>query len=171
MKKVDAYLGHDMKEVGGLLIGGAIFGAVNGLAARVPFVNTIQAQLNKVPVIGASLPALLIGIAGKMLGEKQKVKPLELVSEGLIAASIVSMGVSAAQLVPFLAMRPAAQAGLLIAPKGQGDFGGILPPYVRGRANFGANAGQMGDIAIYERPGMSGDWRSMSGLEDQEQMG
>lgn len=169
MKKIESYLGHDMKEVGGLLIGGAIFGTVNGLAAKIPVVNQVQAVLNRVPVIGASLPALLIGVAGHMLAEKQRIKPLEMVSEGLIAASIVSMGVSASQLVPFLSQKPAAQAGLLIAPRGAGDFGG-LPELVRGRADFGGNPGQLGDIAIYRDNGMSGDWQ-MAGAEEQEQLG
>lgn len=146
MKK---YLGVDLKEAGGLVIGGAIFNTVNGLAAKIPGVSTVQGMLAGVPVVGSAAMPLLLGALAKFFGEKQKIKALEMVGEGLVAASLVNMGVSASSMIPGLS----GMGALMIGPRGDMDLG-RYPQLQSKAANFGA-FDQLGDIGIYPRDEVS----------------
>lgn len=163
MNKVEQYLGHSMQEVGGLAAGGAIYGAVNSLMAKLPGVKIAQSYLVKVPVVGASLAPLIMGaLIHKFLGHKSKA--LDIVAKGLIGASVVGMGVQASQFIPGLAPAKAAGvAGIDFYPNpefgGDADFGR--------EADFGAveysrgHAGAFGNIEQYagrSRDQESGDY-------------
>lgn len=147
MKK---YLGVDLKEAGGLVIGGAIFNTVNGLAAKIPGVSTVQGMLAGVPVVGTAAMPLLLGALAKFFGEKQKIKALEVVGEGLVAASLVNMGVSASSMIPGLS----GMGALMIGPRGEMDLG-RYPHLVSKPANFGGAFDQLGDMNIYPRDEVS----------------
>lgn len=147
MKK---YLGVDLKEAGGLVIGGAIFNTVNGFAAKIPGVSTVQGMLAGVPVVGTAAMPLLLGALAKFFGQKQKIKALEMVGEGLVAASLVNMGVSASSMIPGLS----GMGALMIGPRGEMDLG-RYPQLQSKPANFGGAYEQLGDIGIYPRDEVS----------------
>ena len=160
---ITKYLGHDMKDLAGLAAGGAIYGAVNGVTAK--YAKPVHDILVKVPVVGTALPSLLAGVALIVLADKVKAAaPAKILGQGLVGASIVGMGVNAAQMVPALNT---------LKGLGSADFGSLQheaslmgPDF--GKADFG-HAGQMGGID-YTMSGidytMSGIDYTMSGDED-----
>ncbi len=148
----EQWTGHSVVEAGGLAVGGALYGAANGLLSRIPVVKTAHAALVKVPVVGSALPTLLLGAILHKVGSKQGIKALEVVGKGLVGASVVGMGVNASQMVPFL--RPAPVSGVDYTVSGLGedaDFGEIP---------FDGDA-QMGEIPS----GLSGVDYTMSGVD------
>lgn len=123
------YTGLDMKEAGGLLLGGALYGTVNGMAAKyLPQAYEIAA---KVPVVGTTLVPFALGVAIKWAGKQFKVNALEMVGEGIVSAAVVGMGINAAQFVPGLHgvdYTPSLKGYLGSAPgrdPGSADFGGV----------------------------------------------
>ncbi len=145
MSKFSDVTGHSIKEAGGLALGGLAYGAVNSLMTKIPGVNKVQEQLVKVPVIGTSLPTLLMGVALNLIGSKMKNKAakdaLEIAGSGLVGASIVGMGVNASQLIPGL--KPAALSGINYTMNGV-----QYSPSMNG-VDFTMNGGQLGNDADF----------------------
>lgn len=151
----EQYTGHTVVEAGGLALGGALYGAANGLLSRIPVVKTAHAALVKVPVVGSALPTLLLGALIHKLGSKQGIKALEVVGKGLVGASVVGMGVNASQMVPFLRPAPVSGVDYTVSglPEGLGD------------ADFGEIPFD-GDAQMGELPqGLSGVDYTMSGVD------
>jgi hypothetical protein len=92
-------LGISQQEALGLVGGGLVYGAANSLLAKTPVVSQVHAQLLKVPVIGASLPTLVLGA---LLIKFAKNDLMRQAGAGLVGASIVGIGVSASQMIPGL---------------------------------------------------------------------
>ena len=163
------------QEAAGLVVGGAIFGAVNGLATRIPFVKEAQKMLIKVPVVGPSLVPAIFGIAAAKIGEKQGIKALKIAGDGLIAASIVNVGVALSQLVPMLKPSPIAgipeglgeeesynQPGVDYGNAGPGgaDYGSAGP----GGADFGEVV--MEGVEYFPNQGLQGIPEGMNGIPE-----
>lgn len=100
MGQFEQYTGHSIEEAGSLALGGALYGAVNGLTAK--YAKPVHSILAKVPVVGTALPTLVVGVLLNQLGKKQRISALQTVGKGLIGASVVGMGVNASQMVPGL---------------------------------------------------------------------
>jgi hypothetical protein len=145
MNQFQNWTGQSVQEAGGLALGGAIYGAVNGAAARIPGVSVIQTQLQKVPVVGTSLVPFLIGALLHKLGEKQKIPALQLIGSGLVGASVVGMGVNASAMIPFL--RPKTLGSVDYTMQG-------IPQGIGADADFGET--ELGAV----------DYTSMQGIED-----
>ncbi len=128
--QLEKYTGLHAEEVGSLLIGGALYGTVDSLLQKyIPQAYTMAAQI---PVIGTTAIPLLAAVGVKMLN-KGKIKPVDMVCEGLIGAAIVAMGVQASHLIPGLApAAPAQTAGVDYTP-GRG----VMMGYARDGADFG----------------------------------
>lgn len=133
MADLQQYTGFDATELGSLAVGGAIYGAVNGAAAK--YAPTIYAYAARVPVLGTTVVPAMIGIGLKMAGKKTKVKALEIVGEGLLAAAVVGMGINAAQYVPGLSQSTAVSGFRGV------DFTPALGGYASGGADFGRDPG------------------------------
>lgn len=134
MDQFDKYTGHSVAEAGSLALGGALYGAVNSATAK--YAKPVHNILAKVPVVGSSLPTLLVGAVLNYLGEQRGIKAASVLGKGLIGASIVGMGVNASRMVPGLnglggidyTLEGADFGGFAQLPEGmgdEGDFGGI----------------------------------------------
>lgn len=150
MSQFEKYTGHSIQEAGGLALGGLAYGAVNSLMAKVPGVNKVQSMLVKVPVIGTSLPTLLLGAVLNAIGEKKKIKALQIAGSGLVGASIVGMGVNASQLIPGL--KSAALSGVDYTMNGVDytQMNGVTA-YMDGHQQLGSDAdfGTLGSDADF----------------------
>lgn len=144
MSKFSDMTGHTIKEAGGLAVGGLAYGAVNGLMTKIPGIKNVQAQLVKVPVIGTSLPTLLMGVALNMLSSKIKNKQakdaIEVLGSGLVGASIVGMGVNASQFIPGL--KAAGLSGVNYTPMNGVEYTPMngVEYTMNGEADFGHGA-------------------------------
>jgi len=125
--QLQTWTGFDVSEIGALAIGGAIYGSVNSMAAK--YLPSVYAQAAKVPVLGTTVVPALIGVAVKWAGKQFKVKAAEIVGEGLIAASVVGMGINASQYVEALS-------------SGSSVSGVDFTPALGGYANSGADFGR-----------------------------
>lgn len=105
---VEQYSGFKAEELGSLLVGGAVYGSVDGLAAK--YLPQVYAMAAKVPVIGTTVVPAAIGIGFNVLGKKLKINALSLLGEGILGAAVVAMGIQASHYLPGIA--PAATAGL-----------------------------------------------------------
>jgi len=119
------YTGYEVNEIGALGMGGLLYGATNGVLSRIPIVNKAHAMLMKVPVVGSSLPTLVLGALLHKVGKKQGINVLKQLGQGLVGASVVGMGVSASQMVPFLKVAPVGDVDFGNADFGSADFGTI----------------------------------------------
>lgn len=127
--QLQQWTGFDATELGSLALGGAIYGAVDGAAAR--YLPQVYSMTARIPVVGTTVVPALIGVAIKWAGKQSKVKALEMVGEGLVAAAVVGMGINASQYVPGLA-----QAGVSGV-----DFTPALGGYASSGADFGRDPG------------------------------
>lgn len=126
--KLEKYTGLHAEEVGSLLLGGALYGTVDGLLQKyIPQAYTMAAQI---PVIGTTAIPLLAAIGVKLLN-KGKIKPLDMLAEGLIGAALVAMGVQASHL---LLPAPAAPVAGVDYTPGRGV---MMGGYARDGADFG----------------------------------
>jgi len=155
MSQFEKYTGHSVQEAGGLLAGGLAYGAVNSLMAKVPGVKNVQAMLVKIPVVGTSLPTLLLGAILNAIGEKKKIKALQIAGSGLVGASIVGMGVNASQLVPGL--KPAALSGVDYTMNGVTAYMDGVDYTMNGQLGSDADFGSLGDADFGEIPSNMGD--------------
>ena len=152
----EKYLGHTALEAGSLVVGGAVYGAINRLVGKLPGGAKIQSTFAAIPVVGPSLPTLIVGA---LIHKFSKNKTLDQFAKGLIGASVVGIGVSASTKIPGLA-----------GP----NFGEVEYFPNRGMAGIPAGMGEipsgMGDVEYFPSNGMSGGERSLSGLgaEDNE---
>lgn len=104
---LQSWLAHSAGEAGGLLLGGALYGATGSLIRKIPVIGTkLDSALRQVPVVGPSLPTLLAGVVLVKLGERQKIDALRMVGKGLIGATVVGIGVNASQMIPGLKASP-----------------------------------------------------------------
>lgn len=127
--QLEKYTGLHAEEVGSLLLGGALYGTVDGLLQKyVPQAYTMAAQI---PVIGTTAVPLLAAIGIKMVN-KGKIKPLDMLAEGLIGAALVAMGVQASHLLLPAPAAPAV-AGVDYTP----GRGVMMGGYARDGADFG----------------------------------
>ena len=124
--KVD--LGHSAMEAFELAAGGAFYSTVAILASKIPYSDKIRS----IPVVGSSLLPILVASAvhGFTKGRSSKIhKAIASVSRGVIAASVVNIGLSAGKMIPGLA--------------GEADFGypidAGIPEGLSG-ADFGGSA-------------------------------
>lgn len=126
LNQIESYTGFKAEELGSLLIGGAVYGTVDGLAAK--YAPAVYAMAAKVPVVGTTVVPAAIGIALKIAGEKLKLKPLTLVGEGIVGAAVVAMGIQASAYLPGVS---AGVSGVDFTPNMRGyardgaDFGGV----------------------------------------------
>lgn len=99
------WTGYQVAEMGSLAMGGLLYGAalkvMNTLIPKVPFVGPVYTKYSKLPVVG-QLPTLLLGAAIHKLGQKQRFSVVEQVGQGLVAASLVGIGVSLSTRIPGL---------------------------------------------------------------------
>ena len=171
---VEQYSGFKAEELGSLLVGGAVYGTVDGLAAK--YAPGIYAMAAKVPVVGTTVVPAAIGVALNIAGKKLKVNALSLLGEGILGAAVVAMGIQASQYIPGIApsAATAGMRGVDFTP-GRGvlmggyardgaDFGNVDftpgPGVLMGSSpqmgelvqNLGMNA-QMGDTSILSRDG------------------
>lgn len=126
------FTGLDATQFGGLLAGGALYGAVDRALARLS--PAAYQTFFSIPVIGNALPALISGVALKYAAKKfLKISILETVAEGLIGAAAVAMGSQAG-------------SGLVSSIPGLSGYGavdftrgpGVMNGYARDGADFGA---------------------------------
>lgn len=96
--QVESYTGFKAEELGSLLIGGAVYGTVDGLAAQ--YAPSVYQMAAKIPVLGTTVVPAAIGVALKMAGDKFKIKPLAMVGEGIVGAAVVAMGIQASAYLP-----------------------------------------------------------------------
>lgn len=129
---VEQYSGFKAEELGSLLVGGAVYGTVDGLAAK--YLPAVYAMAAKVPVIGTTVVPAAIGIALNIAGKKSKINALSLLGEGILGAAVVAMGIQASQYLPGIA--PAAHAGLRGVDFTPGR-GVMMGGYARDGADFG----------------------------------
>lgn len=155
MSQFEKYTGHSVQDAGGLLAGGLAYGAVNSLMAKVPGVKNVQAMLVKIPVVGTSLPTLLLGAILNAIGEKKKIKALQIAGSGLVGASIVGMGVNASQLVPGL--KPAALSGVDYTMNGVTAYMDGVDYTMNGQLGSDADFGSLGDADFGEIPSNMGE--------------
>lgn len=170
MGQVKQYTGHETAELISLAAGGALYGAVNGAAAK--YAKPLHNVLVKVPVVGTALPTLVIGALLNYLGERQNIAALKTAGKGLVGASVVGMGVNLSQQVPALK----ALSGVDYTMEGYGDdadFGyAALPEGMGDDADFGGvdytmegDDAQMGEIPY------SGVDYTMEGYGDEADFG
>lgn len=148
MGQIERFTGHTVAEAGSLALGGALYGVVNTSMAR--YAKPVHNILAKVPVVGSSLPTLVAGALLNYLGERQGIAALQTVGKGLVGASVVGMGVNAAQMIPGLkGASPVSGVDYTL----EGDDYGTLPEGMGegDEADFGGvdftmeGHGQMGD--------------------------
>ena len=94
--KVKEFTGHELEELGSLAVGGALFGALNNAWYKYVPANIVSmmAALPGNSVWGPAFAPILVGSLLHKYGGK--VPYAQLVGEGLVAAAVVGMGVSAA---------------------------------------------------------------------------
>jgi hypothetical protein len=142
------WLGHDVKELGSLAVGGAVYQLTNATVTKLlnMISPTIAPMTVKIPVVG---PALIPLLAGALI---QKYVPANMggrfIGEGIIAAAVVGMGVSAGQMVIPASML----SGVFYTPgmNGYPQMGNVK--YYPGMS--GVINPQLGAVKYY--PGMSG---------------
>jgi len=145
---VEQYIGMDVKEAGGLVVGGAIYGVVNRMAAT--YAPQVYSMAARVPVLGTTLVPLAIGVALRMVAKKVKaLQMLELVGDGLIGASIVGMGINASQYVPGLST---ALSGVDFTPGHNSKMNG----YASSGPDFGRDPGNPDFGNVDYTPAMNG---------------
>lgn len=127
--QVESYTGFKAEELGSLLIGGAVYGTVDGLAAQ--YAPAVYQMAAKIPVLGTTVVPAAIGVALKIAGDKFKIKPLAMVGEGIVGAAVVAMGIQASAYLPGIS-KSTATAGY-----GNVDFTPSLRGYARDGADFG----------------------------------
>jgi hypothetical protein len=96
---------YDKREFAALGIGGLAYGGINVLLSKIPGISGVQSFLARsVPVIGGSLGTFLAGATVNILNTKymRNNQYLAMLGDGLVAASVVGMGVEAAQMIPGL---------------------------------------------------------------------
>jgi hypothetical protein len=131
-------LGPIAGQMGALAIGGAFYGYSNKMLGT--YAAPVQAALNKVPVVGPTLPNLLVGVGLTLLAKQGFIAKNKMVSEvvstlgqGLIGAAAVGIGVNASQMIPMLDTGTAGLHGINYVPGRVGqipgsskvDFGGV----------------------------------------------
>lgn len=150
---VEHHLGHTLGETGGLVLGGAVFGSVNDLVAKwgpkVPFVGAIAIKALEVPVVGKSLPNLILGM---IINRYAKGTLMKNVGSGMVAAAVVGMGVQASQK----GLKAMNLSGVDYTLEGYGDepdFGSLPEGIGQDEADFGGvdytldgDDAQMGEI-------------------------
>lgn len=125
--QVESYTGFKAEELGSLLIGGAVYGTVDGLAAQ--YAPAVYQMAAKIPVLGTTVVPAAIGVALKIAGDKFKIKPLAMVGEGIVGAAVVAMGIQASAYLPGISKPVAGYAGV--------DFTPSMRGYARDGADFG----------------------------------
>lgn len=134
------FTGHDMMELGGLVVGGATYGVVNNAMAK--YIPSVHGMLVKIPVVGTALPNLLVGVLLNFIGDKKKIKALSMVGAGMVGSAVVGMGVNASTMIPGLSM-----AGIDFTPNmGEAQLGsaadfGAIPAGMQG-VDYTANMGE-----------------------------
>jgi hypothetical protein len=167
MNKLESTLGMTMTEVGSLAAGGLLYGAVNGAVAR--FARPVHSALVRVPVVGTALPTLVLGAIANYLGERQNIEALKIVGKGLVGASVVGIGVNAAQMVPFLRPAPAVPGSRPVSGLGYEEMYG-LPEGMEGgqlgtdEADFGGIDYTMDGID-YTMEGVGADEADFGGID------
>ena len=110
-KNLQKWLGYSMPELSSLALGGAFYAASNQMLAR--WARPIHSALAGIPIVGPALPNLVIGMGLNYLSTMAKMPALKnaakMIGEGLVASSVVGMGVNASQFVPGL--QPALMPG------------------------------------------------------------
>jgi hypothetical protein len=149
------WTGLTMQDAGVLAVGGALYGAVDGAMAR--YAAPVYNQLVKVPVVGRSMPVLVAGIAALWAAKQFRINALRMLGDGIISASVVSMGVDAAQLIPGLGM-----SGLGYATP---QLGNTVSNYTSGNQTMGRHMpyGKPDFGGVDYTPGMSGVDFTMGG--------
>lgn len=101
VRKIESKIGIPLAELGGLAVGGALYGMVNKLFLKIPGLNTAWASALKIKYVGSilvpAIPNLALGIAASIVGRKRKMKLLEDVGHGMIGSAVVGMGVASSQ--------------------------------------------------------------------------
>lgn len=157
VKKIESIVGIPMAELGGLAAGGALYGMVNKMFLKLPFVSTQWSRMLAIPYFGSivvpALPNLLVGAAASYFGRKQKIKMLEDVGHGMIGSAVVGMGVTSSQTV-FGKLLGTGVAGVDYTPlhgvdytpmgRDSADFGGVDYTPMSG-ADFGLLPSGMGE--------------------------
>lgn len=121
----------------GLFGGGALYGQVNKLASRVPFIRQALEKIPFVgPVVAPAIPTLLVGTILNILGKSQKIKAMEVIGRGLVGSAVVGIGVNAGEQIPGLKTIAAPVAGY------DNQLGAYdssqLGQYKESKADFGA---------------------------------
>lgn len=165
---LESYSGFKVEELGSLLVGGAIYGTVDGMAAK--YAPSIYAYAAKIPVVGTTVVPAAIGMALNYAGKKFGVKALSMVGEGIVGAAVVAMGIQASHYLPGVSSGVSGVdftpgRGVLMGgyPRDGADFGNVdftpgagvlmgsqpqfgLEPQMGGYARDGADFGRMGEL-------------------------
>jgi len=128
---VEQYSGFQIEELGSLLVGGAIYGTVDGLAAK--YAPGIYAYAARIPVVGTTVVPAAIGMALNYAGKRFGVKPLSMLGEGIVGAAVVAMGIQASQYLPGVSA-PVSGMGNVDFTPGRGV---LMGGYPRDGADFG----------------------------------
>jgi adenylate kinase/ribonuclease R len=145
LQKLQKLIGYKWADIGSFALGGAFYASSNALLAR--FARPVHDMLAKIPVVGPAMPNFIMGVALNYLSQTVKTKALkdafDSLGDGLIASSVVGMGVNAAQFVPML--QPMALPGM---------SGVDYTPELSGMGEYRQRAGDFGDVEYF--PGMEG---------------
>lgn len=116
--KLKSHIAHDVAEVSGLLVGGAMYSAVNDLAAKYLPANVTAILAKAGPVSGAVLP-LALGVLGHKFVKNDIVKSI---SKGLIGSAVVSIGVSLYNLTLKGMVTGESMSGVNYTPMGSSEY-------------------------------------------------
>lgn len=152
IKKFESKVGIPLVELGGLAAGGALYGTVNRLFLKIPFLKDQWAKALNIAYIGQvlvpALPNLAAGIAAAWIGRKKRIDMLTHLGQGLIGSAVVGIGVSAGQIITSK-VAGAPVAGVDFFPNGvQSDFGRVdYTPSQMGGVRFTQN-GRQSDFGL-----------------------
>lgn len=151
VKKFETKVGIPIAELGGLAVGGALYGAVNRMILKVAFLKSAWSKALGLPYVGTiivpALPNLLVGIAAAWYGRKKGVTMLTHAGQGLIGSAVVGIGVSASQTLfgKWLGVEATPVSGYEYLPGGRGSDFGVIPQGLGG-ADFGGVDFTMGNV-------------------------
>ena len=115
-------LGPMAGQMSALMFGGAFYGYSNQLMSK--YARPVYDAFQAVPVVGPTLPNLLLGIGMTMASKKVKQKMasevLMTIGQGMIGSAAVGIGVNASQYVPFLS--GGGMSGVQYTPMGNVSF-------------------------------------------------
>lgn len=180
MPQVKQWTGHEVEDLTALVLGGATYGAINGLIARFA-PKQLSDMVLKIPVVGAATLPLLAGALLHRYGGQVPTlgKWIQLLGEGLVGAAVVGAGVSASQMIPGLASPMSGvsyypMSGVNYYPMSGVDYTPNLRghPQLGARADFGRDADYGGSGGYTEgRPYSPADFGHDNEDENEEYIG